>query len=131
MVGVYLYYKNEMSTSINELILSFTGKQKEYLDKVVDSLVRDTEIDYYWGYVYYPYTDEVYSFSYTLPLSGSFMNNVIDTFGLKQGEHKYVYEMYKGKIHAKIRKYYVDKNIYHSHYNIKGDIHAKGSNYYD
>ena len=51
MVGVYLYYKNEMSTSINELILSFTGKQKEYLDKVVDSLVRDTEIDYYWGYV--------------------------------------------------------------------------------
>ena len=53
MVGVYLYYKNEMSSSINELILSFTEKQKEYLDKVVDSLMRDTEIDYIYSNLYY------------------------------------------------------------------------------
>tara|TARA_R100000734_G_C3318416_1_gene112542 strand:- start:3336 stop:4061 length:726 start_codon:yes stop_codon:yes gene_type:complete len=95
-------------------------KQKEYLDKVVEHLLRETDIDYEKRRVNYPFFDTSYSFQYTLPYSGPFIRYCKNIFPLSKNEMRYVYEMYVGFLDSKIRKYYVDNDIYNKYYNVMG-----------
>lgn len=96
-------------------------KQKEYLDKVVEQLLRETDIDYEKWRVNYPFFENTtYSFQYTLPFSGPFIRYCESIFPLSNNEMRYVYEMYVGILDSKIRKYYVDNDIYNKYYNVMG-----------
>ena len=96
-------------------------KQKEYLDKVVEQLLRETEIDYEKRRINYPFFENTtYSFQYTLPYSGPFIRYCKNIFPLSKNEMRYVYEMYVGFLNSKIRKYYVDNDIYNKYYNVMG-----------
>jgi len=96
-------------------------KQKGYLDKVVEQLLRETDIDYEKWRVNYPFFENTtYSFQYTLPFSGPFIRYCKNIFPLSENEMRYVYEMYVGILNSKIRKYYVDNDIYNKYYNVMG-----------
>ena len=96
-------------------------KQKKYLDKVVEQLLRETEIDYEKRRINYPFFENTtYSFQYTLPFSGPFIRYCESIFPLSENEMRYVYEMYVGILNSKIRKYYVDNDIYNKYYNVMG-----------
>ena len=96
-------------------------KQKKYLDKVVEQLLRETDIDYEKWRVNYPFFENTtYSFQYTLPFSGPFIRYCESIFPLSNNEMRYVYEMYVGILDSKIRKYYVDNDIYNKYYNVMG-----------
>ena len=96
-------------------------KQKKYLDKVVEQLLRETEIDYEKRRINYPFFENTtYSFQYTLPYSGPFIRYCNNIFPLSENEMRYVYEMYVGILNSKIRKYYVDNDIYNKYYNVMG-----------
>ena len=96
-------------------------KQKEYLDKVVEQLLRETDIDYEKWRVNYPFFENTtYSFQYTLPFSGPFIRYCESIFPLSENEMRYVYEMYVGILNSKIRKYYVDNDIYNKYYDVMG-----------
>ncbi len=108
-----------------EFLKNFTKdlneKQKGYLDKVVSHLLRETEIDYEKWRVNYPFfKDTTYSFQYTLPFSGPFIRYCNNIFPLNEEEKRYVHGMYTGIIDSKIRKYYVDNDIYNKYYNVNG-----------
>ena len=108
-----------------EFIKNFTKdlneKQKGYLDKVVEQLLRETDIDYEKWRINYPFfKDTTYSFQYTLPYSGPFIRYCKNIFPLSKNEMRYVYEMYVGILDSKIRKYYVDNDIYNKYYNVMG-----------
>ena len=96
-------------------------KQKKYLDKVVEQLLRETEIDYEKRRINYPFfKNTTYSFLYSLPYSGPFIRYCENIFPLSKNEMRYVYEMYVGILNSKIRKYYVDNDIYNKYYNVMG-----------
>ena len=96
-------------------------KQKKYLDKVVEQLLRETDIDYEKRRINYPFFENTtYSFQYTLPFSGPFIRYCESIFPLSENEMRYVYEMYVGILNSKIRKYYVDNDIYNKYYNVMG-----------
>ena len=96
-------------------------KQKKYLDKVVEQLLRETDIDYEKRRINYPFFENTtYSFQYTLPFSGPFIRYCESIFPLSENEMRYVYEMYVGILGSKIRKYYVDNDIYNKYYNVMG-----------
>ena len=96
-------------------------KQKKYLDKVVEQLLRETDIDYEKRRINYPFFENTtYSFQYTLPFSGPFIRYCESIFPLSNNEMRYVYEMYVGILDSKIRKYYVDNDIYNKYYNVMG-----------
>jgi len=96
-------------------------KQKKYLDKVVEQLLRETEIDYEKRRINYPFfKNTTYSFLYSLPYSGPFIRYCENIFPLSKNEMRYVYEMYVGILGSKIRKYYVDNDIYNKYYNVMG-----------
>ena len=96
-------------------------KQKKYLDKVVEQLLRETDIDYEKRRINYPFFENTtYSFQYTLPFSGPFIRYCESIFPLSNNEMRYVYEMYVGILNSKIRKYYVDNDIYNKYYNVMG-----------
>ncbi len=119
-----------------EFIKNFTKdlneKQKGYLDKVVEHILRETDIDYKKRRVHYPFSsivnpglkglvgDSTYSFQYTLPFSGPFIRYCNNIFPLNEEEKRYVHGMYTGIINSKIRKYYVDNDIYNKYYNVMG-----------
>ena len=108
-----------------EFIKNFTKdlneKQKGYLDKVVEQLLRETDIDYKKWRINYPFfRDTTYSFHYTLPFSGPFIRYCNNIFPLSEDEMRYVHFMYTGILHGKIRKYYVDNDIYNKYYNVMG-----------
>ena len=108
-----------------EFIKNFTKdlneKQKGYLDKVVEHILRETDIDYEKWRINYPFfKDTTYSFQYTLPFSGPFIRYCNNIFPLSEDEMRYVHFMYTGIIHSKIRKYYVDNDIYNKYYNVMG-----------
>ena len=96
-------------------------KQIKFLDKVVAHLLRETEIDYEKWRVNYPFfKDTTYSFQYTLPFSGPFIRYCNNIFPLSKDEMRYVHFIYTGIIDSKIRKYYVDNDIYNKYYNVMG-----------
>ena len=96
-------------------------KQIKFLDKVVEQLLRETEIDYEKWRVNYPFfKDTTYSFQYTLPFSGPFIRYCNNIFPLSKDEMRYVHFIYTGIIDSKIRKYYVDNDIYNKYYNVMG-----------
>ena len=96
-------------------------KQKKYLDKVVEQLLRETDIDYEKRRINYPFfKNTTYSFLYSLPYSGPFIRYCENIFPLSKNEMRYVYEMYVGILNSKIRKYYVDNDIYNKYYNVMG-----------
>jgi len=108
-----------------EFIKDFTKdlneKQKGYLDKVVAHLLRETDIDYEKWRINYPFFENTtYSFQYTLPFSGPFIRYCNNIFPLSEDEKRYVHFMYTGILHGKIRKYYVDNDIYNKYYNVMG-----------
>jgi hypothetical protein len=89
------------------------GKQRIYLDKVVDILVRGTVIDYRRGEMKFPFNDIplpiVPLFGPRLPIlmpsSSSptkFSTYVRNIYGLSEGETNYVWEKYKKIILDKI-----------------------------
>ena len=112
-------------TRDTEFIKDFTKdlneKQKGYLDKVVEHILRETDIDYEKWRINYPFFENTtYSFQYTLPFSGPFIRYCNNIFPLSEDEMRYVHFMYTGIIHSKIRKYYVDNDIYNKYYNVMG-----------
>ena len=109
-----MFIKNFINNLKNE-------KQKQFLDKVVEQLLRETEIDYEKRRINYPFFENTtYSFQYTLPYSGPFIRYCNNIFPLSKNEMRYVYEMYVGFLDSKIRKYYVDNDIYNKYYNVMG-----------
>lgn len=108
-----------------EFIKNFTKdlneKQKGFLDKVVEHILRETEIDYEKWRVNYPFfKDTTYSFQYTLPFSGPFIRYCKNIYPLSMDEMRYIHFIYTGIIDSKIRKYYVDNDIYNKYYNVMG-----------
>lgn len=93
-------------------------EDKKYLDKVVDYMVRSTEIDYEMGVVYLPiyqshlpYSPPLsISFLETSPpwwslsfyISSSFSEYCKNTFGITKDEIEYVWNGYKDNIEDKI-----------------------------
>ena len=87
--------------------------QKIYLDKVVEFLVRDTEIDYDIDKIKFPFYSLPFSISsYFLPFiyyrfqspqfTSLFSKYCIDYYGLTDQEIKYVWKEYKNIIKDKI-----------------------------
>jgi len=96
-------------------------KQIKYLDKVVKQILRETDIDYEkWRIVYPFFDDATYSFQYSLPFSGPFIRYCKKIYGVTKEELNYVHGMYTGILGSKIRKYYVDNDIYNKYYNVMG-----------
>ena len=108
-----------------EFIKDFTKKSNEkqikFLDKVVEQLLRETDIEYEKRRVNYPFFENTtYSFLYTLPFSGPFIRYCERIYGITKDELRYVHFMYIGILHGKIREYYVDNDIYNKYYNVMG-----------
>ena len=80
-------------------------RNKIYLDKVIEYLVRDTEIDYGNGNITTPFPFPFSStsfFRYSLFLSSSFTSYCKEVYGLTEDEVKYVWKEYKSIIKDKI-----------------------------
>jgi len=84
---------------------------KKYLDKVLEHLVRGTQIDYENNSIAFPFTNlsisnttpPFYSFSYfRLFPSETFNSNCRNTFGLTEDEIDYVWKEYKKIILEKL-----------------------------
>lgn len=108
-----------------EFLKNFTKKSNEkqikFLDKVVEQLLRETEIDYEKWRINYPFFENTtYSFQYTLPFSGPFIRYCKRIYGLTKEELRYVHFMYLGFLNGKVREYYVDNDIYNKYYNVMG-----------
>ena len=92
------------------------SKTEKYLDRVIGSLVRGTNIDYEKGIITFPFSPYPLSFNLTLPfkyippsLSFSFSVPTYsfeiyckNTYGLTEEEIKYVYKQYRDIIKDKI-----------------------------
>ena len=82
---------------------------KNYLDKVLDQIVRETEIDYVKETVYTPFTSFPLFYS---PISSSFLSRSYspslfsrhckEVYGLNEDEIDYVWKEYKKIIKDKI-----------------------------
>ena len=90
---------------------------KEYLNKVIDQLVRETRIDYDYYMVLYPFNQPItFNKSFYLlsvsnlfspSLSSSFLisrfiNHCEEVYGLNKDEVKYVWDKYRYIINNKI-----------------------------
>jgi hypothetical protein len=83
---------------------------KKYLDKVVRSLVRSTNIDYDKGEIIFPFTTSATPFGLSafiyfyrsLPFSLPFVKYCDSQFGLTEDEVEYVYRRYVKIIEDKI-----------------------------
>jgi len=83
--------------------------KNNYLDKVVEQIVRETEIDYVKEWVYTPYTPFPLFYS---PISSSFLSRSYspslfsrhcrEVYGLNEDEIDYVWNEYKKIIKDKI-----------------------------
>jgi hypothetical protein len=67
----------------------------KFLDKVLDQIVSETEIDHEWGRLYTPFFP-LHSISPTFFLSHStyFSDHCKNVYGLNEDEIKYVWEEY-------------------------------------
>ena len=123
-VDVLPYTNKRDIEFLKDFTKDLNEKQKGYLDKVVEQLLRETDIDYEKRRINYPFFENTEnttsSFQYTLPYSGPFIRYCNNIFPLSEDEKRYVHFMYTGIIHSKIRKYYVDNDIYNKYYNVMG-----------
>ena len=120
-VDVLPYTNKRDIEFLKDFTKDLNEKQKGYLDKVVEHILRETDIDYKKWRINYPFfEDTTYSFQYTLPFSGPFIRYCNNIFPLSEDEKRYVHFMYTGIIHSKIREYYVDNDIYNKYYNVMG-----------
>jgi hypothetical protein len=120
-VDVLPYTNKRDIEFLKDFTKDLNEKQKGYLDKVVEQLLRETDIDYEKWRINYPFFENTtYSFQYTLPFSGPFIRYCNNIFPLSEDEKRYVHFIYTGIIHSKIRKYYVDNDIYNKYYNVMG-----------
>ena len=107
-------------------VKDLNDKQKNYLNKVIEHLVNNTEIDYPLRRIHYPFKDghtgrnDTFTFSYIYPFSGPFIRYCNNLFPLSTEEKKYVHGMYIANIYGKISKYFIENDLYHSHYNVNG-----------
>ena len=73
-------------------------KNIKFLDKVIDILVRDTEIDYTYRVVKFPFITDVFAYDIvTFDLNhygSSFSRYVTNTYGLTIDEDDYVWDRY-------------------------------------
>ena len=84
--------------------------ENKYLDKVVESILRGTKIDYGTGRVYTPFLpyplllSHLSSFSFFLSTSPPlpFFKYCVNHFGLTEEEIEYVWDKYKDIIDNKI-----------------------------
>ena len=74
--------------------------KNNYLNKVLDQIVSETNIDYEEGRLYTPFTFP-YPFSY-FPSSSSFSSHCKNIYGLNEDEVKYVWKKYKEIIKDKL-----------------------------
>lgn len=86
---------------------------KDYIDKVIDYMVRRTNIDYENELVDLPFPFHTTHYNLLYLLSNqltessfyhSFNNYCVNTFGLTSDEVRYVWDEYKNIIKDKIRK---------------------------
>jgi hypothetical protein len=78
---------------------------KKYLDKVLEHLVRSTNIDYDKGEISFLFSLSIISFSSLnrfFVFFGSFSDYCKNMFGLTKEESKYVFKQYKEIIKDKI-----------------------------
>lgn len=107
-------------------VKDLNDKQKNYLNKVIEHLVNNTEMDYQLRRIHYPFKDshtgrdETYSFSYIYPFSGPFIRYCNNLFPLSEDEMKYVHGMYIANIYNKVSDYFIENDLYHLHYNVNG-----------
>jgi hypothetical protein len=91
------------------VLLEIKEMDKKYLNKVLDQIVRETEIDYVKETVYTPFTSFPLFYS---PISSSFLSRSYSPFllskhckgvyGLNEDETEYVWNEYKKIIKDKI-----------------------------
>ena len=81
-------------------------KQKIYLDKVVELLIKYTEIDYRTNEIKFPFDESIFSYDHYFfninDLSSTFSKYVTNTYGLTMDEDDYVWDTYKDIILDKI-----------------------------
>ena len=74
-------------------------KQKIYLDKVVELLIKYTEIDYRTNEIKFPFDESIFSYDHYFfninDLGSTFSKYVTDTYGLTMDEDDYVWDTYK------------------------------------
>ena len=80
---------------------------KKFLDKVLDQIVSETEIDYEKGIIHFPFINRslfasVFSPSFPPSLSLHFFKHCRDVYGLNDEEIEYVWKEYKRIIKDKI-----------------------------
>ena len=82
-------------------------KQKIYLDKVVELLIKYTEIDYRTNEIKFPFDESIFSYdNYFFNMnhfSSTFSRYVTNTYGLTMDEDDYVWDTYKDIILDKIK----------------------------
>jgi hypothetical protein len=80
------------------ITVDMEDKQKIFLDKVIDILVRDTEIDYVDKVVRYPFISVIFAYDLVTfdpnHYSSSFSKYVTNTYGLTMDEDDYVWDRY-------------------------------------
>ena len=107
-------------------IKDLNDKQKNYINKIIEHLVNDTVIDYPLRRIHYPFKgnhtgrNDTFTFSYIYPFSGPFIRYCNDLFPLSKDEMKYVHGMYIANIYKKVSDYFIENDLYHSHYNVNG-----------
>ena len=116
-------------------------KQKEYLDKVVSTIIRETEIDYNKREIYMPFSVDStipLDFDFILTVSGKyppFIRHSKNIYGLTNEESDYVWEQYKKGIKDKFDENHKKKPWYNfligSAYGINESIEDKQKDYLD
>lgn len=116
-------------------------KQKEYLDKVVSTIIRETEIDYNKREIYMPFSVDStipLDFDFILTVSGKyppFIRHSKNIYGLTNEESDYVWEQYKKGIKDKFDENHKKKPWYNfligSAYGINESIEDKQKEYLD
>ena len=82
---------------------------KKFLDKVLDQIVSETEIDYEKGIIHFPFINRsLFASSFNPPffpssLSLHLFKHCRDVYGLNNEESKYVWEEYKQIIKDKLK----------------------------
>ena len=82
--------------------------ENNYLDKVVDQIVRETEIDYVNGSIYFPFILDTSYFGQMgttnlIIINIPFINHCRDIYGLNDEEILYVSDKYKKIINDKLK----------------------------
>jgi hypothetical protein len=80
------------------ITVDMEDKQKIFLDKVIDILVRDTEIDYVYRVVKFPFISDIFAYDLVTfdpnHYGSSFSRYVTNTYGLTMDEDDYVWDRY-------------------------------------